>query len=281
MRPRIILAFIIGLAVSWYAFRYYQFRQLPTVSDFASCINAPGSSIQDSYPVTCVARTGDHFTQPWIIYSNTKYGYSFQYPSQEVIVTENNGASGFQDANPESTFITLHSINGVDLVQDFSIEPKIAKINGNLLLYVREKYYIEDGFLRPPDIPYSRAIDEKILELENLSINGRPAVKLVTQVIPDQGSTLDIFFRVFIEYEPDQLLLIQDSLGLYHDIAFDNYILSTFHFSDSSSSESYTCPSNGWASCMPILSEEGEKACSDDAVNWYEQNCPNFEGIAY
>jgi len=56
-------------------------------------------------------------------------------------------------------------------------------------------------------------------------------------------------------------------------------ILSTFKFTESDNS-SYTCPENGWQNCMPILSEESQKACSDEAMDWYKSNCPDFKGAA-
>lgn len=43
---------------------------------------------------------------------------------------------------------------------------------------------------------------------------------------------------------------------------------------------SYACPENGWVNCMPILNEAGKKACSPEAMNWYKNNCPNFQGGA-
>ena len=58
-------------------------------------------------------------------------------------------------------------------------------------------------------------------------------------------------------------------------------VLSTFKFTNDLDQNSlYTCPQNGWVNCMPILSEEGQRGCSDDAINWYKRNCSNFEGIA-
>lgn len=62
-------------------------------------------------------------------------------------------------------------------------------------------------------------------------------------------------------------------------------ILSTFTFTNqptpTSPVSAYTCPVNGWQNCMPILSEEGKRACSPEAFDWYEANCPNFQGGAY
>lgn len=56
-------------------------------------------------------------------------------------------------------------------------------------------------------------------------------------------------------------------------------ILSTFKFLDENS-QSYTCPKNGWVNCMPILTEEGKKACTQEAIKWYKINCLNFQGVA-
>lgn len=65
-------------------------------------------------------------------------------------------------------------------------------------------------------------------------------------------------------------------------LAHSNYdqILSTFKFTEATSSSEYTCPANGWQSCMPVLSEEGKRACSQEAMNWYRANCPDFQGAA-
>ena len=57
-------------------------------------------------------------------------------------------------------------------------------------------------------------------------------------------------------------------------------ILSTFKFLDSNSNQNYTCPENGLVDCMPILDEAKQKACSPEAMTWYEANCPNFKGGA-
>jgi len=43
----------------------------------------------------------------------------------------------------------------------------------------------------------------------------------------------------------------------------------------------YACPEDGWINCMPMLSEEGKKYCSREAIQWYETNCPSFKGVAY
>ncbi len=42
----------------------------------------------------------------------------------------------------------------------------------------------------------------------------------------------------------------------------------------------YTCPSNGWADCMPGPDKDN-RACSPEAMTWYKTNCANFQGGAY
>jgi|GEM_PF-2168848 len=40
----------------------------------------------------------------------------------------------------------------------------------------------------------------------------------------------------------------------------------------------YTCPSNGWVDCMPGTIAKPE--CSQEAMSWYQINCPDFKGAA-
>ncbi len=61
-----------------------------------------------------------------------------------------------------------------------------------------------------------------------------------------------------------------------------NQILSTFKFleeGDKSNNSKYACPANGWVNCMPGPDMPREE-CSQDAMDWYEENCPNFQGSA-
>jgi hypothetical protein len=46
------------------------------------------------------------------------------------------------------------------------------------------------------------------------------------------------------------------------------------------SGSDYSCPKGGYVNCMPMLDEAGKKACSSDAMIWYRENCPDFQGAA-
>ena len=43
----------------------------------------------------------------------------------------------------------------------------------------------------------------------------------------------------------------------------------------------YTCPETPWVGCMPILDEEAARNCTPEALNWFTNNCPGFQGAAY
>ena len=47
-------------------------------------------------------------------------------------------------------------------------------------------------------------------------------------------------------------------------------------------SSSYTCPQSGYIDCMPTVGvEKRNYKCTKEAISWYTENCPNFQGVAY
>ena len=47
-------------------------------------------------------------------------------------------------------------------------------------------------------------------------------------------------------------------------------------------SSSYTCPQSGYIDCMPTVGvEKRSYKCTKEAISWYTENCPNFQGVAY
>ncbi len=48
-----------------------------------------------------------------------------------------------------------------------------------------------------------------------------------------------------------------------------------------STESSYTCPKNGWVDCMPGPDKDNSMQCSKEAQNWYNMNCPDYQGVAY
>ena len=43
----------------------------------------------------------------------------------------------------------------------------------------------------------------------------------------------------------------------------------------------YTCPKTEWVNCMPILTLEAQKLCTQEYLNWAKSNCPGFKGAVY
>ncbi len=43
---------------------------------------------------------------------------------------------------------------------------------------------------------------------------------------------------------------------------------------------SYTCPPSGWVDCMPGPGKN-KVECSRETQDWYNMNCPDFQGVAY
>jgi hypothetical protein len=47
-------------------------------------------------------------------------------------------------------------------------------------------------------------------------------------------------------------------------------------------SSSYTCPQSGYIDCMPTVGPDNRSyKCTKEAISWYTENCPNFQGVAY
>lgn len=42
-----------------------------------------------------------------------------------------------------------------------------------------------------------------------------------------------------------------------------------------------TCPSTEYIDCMPTPDAGVKYECSPDAITWYQNNCPDFKGVAY
>ncbi|OGV92234.1 hypothetical protein A3B57_03105 [Microgenomates group bacterium RIFCSPLOWO2_01_FULL_47_10] len=59
----IILLVLLVAAVGAAAYFYGQSRQAP-IADYTACLSAKGSLLQESYPATCVTKSGQRFIQP-------------------------------------------------------------------------------------------------------------------------------------------------------------------------------------------------------------------------
>lgn len=64
MKPKILIAVLILLGTLCYTYYYWQSHQSGVIDSYESCVAANGSRIQESYPATCVTKSGARFIQP-------------------------------------------------------------------------------------------------------------------------------------------------------------------------------------------------------------------------
>lgn len=186
-------------------------------------------------------------------YKNDRYGYSFVYPNN-VAVSDNVGEFGYYDADSQSKLIVLQNINSSGGNIAIGIETDNLPPGKNLLSYVKKINYYKDGILTSSGMPYDIMPNRKIISLEDYKQEGKPAVKLVSQIMPEQGSVEDIYFQAYIEYQPGKLLIISDPMAQYHPLELDEQILTSFHFYSANPEPDwvkYTFPELGFKFSLP------------------------------
>ncbi|HOX96364.1 MAG TPA: hypothetical protein PLI45_03200 [Candidatus Woesebacteria bacterium] len=117
-----------------------------------------------------------------------------------------------------------------------------------------------------------------ISPLIQTTISDEPAMQFSTKncftdsttVMVIKGDKLYEITSMYPASNPDQQKNYQDQTVK---------ILSTFKFTGTNNAK-YTCPTNGWVDCMPVLDAAKTIACSTEAMAWYKTNCPNFQGAA-
>lgn len=165
----------------------------------------------------------------YLEYRNDRYGYAFTYPST-ISVNENVGQFGYHDADSQSKLILLHNNNVASPSQAFGLEAEMLPAGESLMDYVKRTNYYQSGILTNSGKPYDIMPNKKIINLEEFTQDGKPGVKLISQILPDQGSVEDVYFQAWIEYQPGKILSIMDYLASYHPLEFDEQILSSFRF---------------------------------------------------
>lgn len=108
---------------------YAETKDLKSIDSYESCIVASGSIIQESYPSTCVAKSGLRFTQPtptsesslfpvvdmssWRTYTNQKYNFRLKYPTElNLMPKEVNIQQDYEDYNHKCEDGTYNGCGG-------------------------------------------------------------------------------------------------------------------------------------------------------------------------
>lgn len=97
--------------------KYAEISALKSIDSYESCVSATGSTIQESYPATCVTRLGKRYTEPtpmpvmntsdWKTYTHPKYSFTFQYPPDWKVV---------EDYNPQPHVRSKYTETGGELM---------------------------------------------------------------------------------------------------------------------------------------------------------------------
>ena len=237
-------------------------------------------------------------TSSWKTYTNDKFKFSIKYPLDWRVLSQNIKNDNWTSA----TFFQAYSPGTILQEREPFIE-MVFSVNA-----LKPEVYSIDK----QTISYSKDFGGEPSEIEAYKIG-----TFQGKAISVKGSVGNIDRRaVFIE--KDNLIYHIDLLWKSGQQGFEttmDQILSTFKFTTvkctgvcpqlmppapnfctngtiisgganecgcqlGPTCESFTCPANGWANCMPMLSEEGKRACSVEAMAWYKANCPNFQGIA-
>ncbi len=115
------------------------------------------------------------------------------------------------------------------------------------------------------------------------TINGYQAVVVPSSInLNEKTETITSFIAPSIGYDGVVIELIFLKGDEKAEPIFEQ-ILSTFKFIDKvnpTQPVKYECPEGGWVDCMPVPGKQMDR-CTKEAIKWYEENCPNFQGVAY
>lgn len=273
----IIIIVLITLGIAGY-FGYRQFK--PTINKFLSSLSP----------------TSDPTTN-WKTYTNEELGFSIQYPDDLVVKegywsrSKTQWDLSFDKRVPDEIQALIREDAGtsqeIDNLKGGGFAYKMAEYQKRLfeLGYYSVNIYVD----KKPMFSQERITLENFYELETIyvpeaekfSIQGRPAIKYknsATATTPNGGGIEIVVLDGDTEIRIRSYAYDLEKVSL----SYLDQILSTFKFLDESgklNNSKYICPANGWVNCMPGPDMPREE-CSQDAMDWYEENCPDFQGSA-
>ena len=271
----VTLIIIVWSTVTYLAFQNKKYK-LPEriIASYEECVNA-GNTILESYPAICITKDGKRFVQDivkidntavedWKTYKNDVSGFEFKYPSSLEIYISDNANSKIINYNLQIGFSPKQGDNSAYNIIDILVSDQFDSL---------------DEYLATKACNYNNAI------ITDTSIGGQSALSLncPNGLFPQKNVLLKkdkYIYQIFATFG-DAYAEIYTNKELE---SLFNQILSTFKFFDTGNPTSdtpYTCPENGWVNCQPILSEKEQQDCTREAFDWYETNCPNYEGAAY
>ena len=212
-------------------------------------------------------------------YSNQNLGFSFQYP-KELSVKEDTEEEFNKRGNGDfrknfRSYIEYEPGGFVGAVvvledeQDYDANPLTLWVFDNSDDLTIEDWH--DKYWYYPfvwgDFSSRGKIDYAPTEISTIS--GQLTKSKVLDYQPNKPK--------FVYLENNKKMYLFRVVGLMGE-----EILETINLEDvkQQNNVSYTCPENGWENCMPILTPEAQKQCTQEALIWKKLNCSNFQGSA-
>lgn len=214
----IVIAVIIS-AVSWYAYSYHQSRQKIAIDSYQACIDAPGSSIMESYPAVCITKQEQEFIQQsWLTFTSSQYHFSIDYPSYAEVITQ-------QYSNGDEYYIIFNGGNNQQSYFQILIKSEIIQPPNTLEEYITNKYEISDGYTHFGSAP------SKVIELINIGTSNNEAHRIIYErKLNAPTNAYEVYFRLdsdrVILFDPGSEPQNQEEKELI------DQILSSFRFID-------------------------------------------------
>ena len=211
--------------------------------------------------------TGE-YVQNWIVYENNDYKFEFKYPPDWKI------NDYFNAKNPYLQIIKSGATNGdLDWTDGSVVALSLSEskdINLEKLLSIPEDVIDKLNYQKFSYLGWEGYIYNNGLQTTNPESFGEEII--ATKDAPD-----GIIFQIR-----------WSQLNYNNNLTAEKYffpLLSTFKFTGKSNSI-YTCPESGWIDCMPGPDKPSlyggcSQNTSPEAIQWYQENCPDYQGIAY
>lgn len=197
----------------------------------------------------------------WKVYISPGYGFSLKYPKDWDKLETGKGKyirffqGTFKPDSPlPQTYISI-------------------QVNPNNTRQQLKDWLVTQNVLPAQNNPGIQ-IQEKAIAIGSIS-----GIMVTT---PTRGSQDTVYLPVGSNILQATYMYVGEDQNEYDNLfkTFSQVISTLQPLAVDAKKQSYVCPQNGWVNCMPILSPEGEKQCSGEAVEWYKANCPNFQGVA-
>ncbi|MCL4200241.1 hypothetical protein KJZ67_02780 [Patescibacteria group bacterium] len=243
-------------------FAYQEYMAAPPVTSFDGCMTAKGSTIQESYPATCITRDGTRFIQPVspetypdervTTYTSTDAHIALTFPRRMYVtdtVTDENGSKqgaivistnpGGDEANAHLTIAyglpTIEGKGGACIGENGESLWQKKTILGSSINVCETQTGLHAGYPVHPKKKTEYAF----------SIGGN-------NITPEEFALYKQILFEGLEYAPEQ----------------------TFPM------ETFICPKTAWVDCMPGPDMTEKIECTNEFLTWAKTSCPGFEGAA-